>query len=80
VVEAAWPAFDEKYLIEDNVKIGVQVNGKVRGEIEFPMDCDEKQILETAKAEPNVAKYLAEGQLVKEIYIKGKLVSFVVKV
>jgi leucyl-tRNA synthetase len=79
VAEEGWPAFDEKYLIEDSVKIAVQVNGKVRGEIEVPADSEQESILETAKAEPNVAKYLAEGKIIKEIYVRGKLLSFVVK-
>ncbi len=79
VVEAEWPAYDEQYLAEDTVKIAVQVNGKVRGEIEVPSDSEQESILETAKAEPNVAKYLAEGKIIKEIYIRGKLLSFVVK-
>lgn len=79
VFKANWPKFEEKYLIVSTVKIAVQVNGKLRGEIEIELDEEEKSVLEKAKSEEKVAKYLQEGQLIKEIYVKGKLVSLVVK-
>lgn len=79
VIEAAWPAFEEKFLVESTCRIAVQVNGKLRGEIEIPLDTAEAEVIDLAKKEERVAKYLAEGQVVKQIYIKGKLVSFVVK-
>ncbi len=80
VVRAEWPEYDEKFLVEDTVTLGVQVNGKVRGEISVAADADESEILSMARAENNVAKYLEGAEIVKEIYVKGKLVSIVVKV
>ncbi len=79
VFDQSWPHFDKKYLIEENLKLVIQVNGKLRGEIEVPIDLDEKEILALAKVEKKVAKYLAEGKLIKEIYVKGKLISLVVR-
>jgi len=79
VFDQLWPHFDHKYLVEESLKLAIQVNGKLRGEIEVAVDEEEKSILKKAQAEENVAKYLAEGKLVKQIYVKGKLVSFVVK-
>ncbi|MGL5830759.1 MAG: leucine--tRNA ligase [Candidatus Altimarinota bacterium] len=79
VFNQTWPSFDDKYLVMSSMKIAIQVNGKLRGEIEIEAGEDEKVILEKAKKEENVAKYLEEGELIKEIYVKGKLVSLVVK-
>jgi len=79
IFNQSWPIFDPKYLIESTLKIAIQVNGKLRGEISIAADAIKAEVLAAAKAEANVAKFLAEGQLVKEIYIKGKLVSFVVR-
>lgn len=79
VFKAEWPKYDAKYLIESKIQIGIQVNGKVRGEMEIDKDAEEKDVLAMAKAESSVAKWLGDGQLIKEIYVKGKLVSFVVK-
>ena len=76
---SAWPAYDEKKTVDSTVKMGVQVNGKLRGTIEIPADAGKELVLETAKKDENVAKYLAMGTLVKEIYVPGKILNFVVK-
>ncbi len=76
---SAWPTYDEAKTVDTVVKMGVQVNGKLRGAIEIPADADKDQVLEAAKKDENVAKYLAAGTLVKEIYVPGKILNFVVK-
>jgi leucyl-tRNA synthetase len=75
---SSWPAYDEKYLVRDTLTIAVQVNGKVRGEVEVAADADKDAIIEAAKAHEKVAGYLQDGELKKSIYVPGKLVSFVV--
>lgn len=77
----SWPVYEEAYLVEDEVTLAVQVNGKVRGTIDVATAQveDQKVVLELAKAEPNVKKYLNEGTLVKEIYVPGRILNFVVK-
>jgi leucyl-tRNA synthetase len=57
----------------------VQVNGKVRARIEAPADGSQEELLELAKSNENVAKYLEGAQIVKEIVVPGKLVNLVVK-
>lgn len=79
VVDSKWPSFDTKLVVDNTVKIGVQVNGKVRGEIELSKDAAQKDAISAAKANPNVSKYLTEGKIVKEIYVPGRIVGFVVK-
>ncbi len=79
VFRSEWPKYEEKYLTEDTIKVVIQVNGKLRGEIEVATDAEEKDVFALAKAEEKVAKFLTEGKIVKEIYVKGKLVNLVVK-
>ena len=79
IVDSSWPKYDEKLVVDDTVTIGVQVNGKVRGEVEIAKDTDKDTALETARALENVQKYLAEGKIVKEIYVPGRIIGFVVK-
>jgi leucyl-tRNA synthetase len=74
----AWPQADPNYLRADTLEIPVQVNGKVRGKVHVPADATEPQVLEIARADPNVARHL-EGQNVRRaIYVRGRIVNFVV--
>ncbi len=74
-----WPSFDEAALVKDSINMAVQVNGKVRSQLEVAADASKEEILELAKADENVAKYLASGDLIREIVVPGKLVNLVVK-
>ena len=74
-----WPEYDEAAIVEDTVTIGVQVNGKVRGTVELAVDEDEASAKEKAKAVEGVARAIAGKTIVKEIYIKGKIINIVVK-
>ena len=76
---AGWPKWNDEFLAESKVQVIVQVNGKLRGKIEVSKDAEQAEILEIARNEENVAKHLAEKEIVKEIFVKGKLVNFVVK-
>lgn len=75
----SWPTFDEKYLLADTVTIAVQINGKLRGTISAAADSDEAAVIELAKADSKIAANLADKQIVKTIYVPGKLLNFVVK-
>ncbi len=78
VIDQPWPVFDPKLLVSDTMTIVVQVNGKVRGQIEIAANAKEKDVLAAAKAEPHVQKFLEGKKPKKEIYVKGKLVSLVI--
>jgi leucyl-tRNA synthetase len=78
VIDQTWPTFDPALLVTDTMTIVVQVNGKVRGQLEMPSDASEKDILAAAKKEEKVQKFLEGKTPKKEIYIKGKLVSLVI--
>lgn len=74
-----WPEYDEAAIVEDTVTIGVQVNGKVKGTVELAVDEEEATANEKAKAIPSVAHAIEGKTIVKEIYIKGKIMNIVVK-
>ncbi len=81
IAYSEWPAFNEEYLKADEIMYPIQVNGKVRADIFVPADKakDKDFVLNLAKADANIAKYLAEGNLVKEIFVPGRIVNLVVK-
>jgi leucyl-tRNA synthetase len=73
-----WPVADPALLKADVLEIPVQVNGKVRGKISVPAEAGENEVIEIAKADQNVGRHLA-GQTVKRaIYVRGRIVNFVV--
>lgn len=75
---SGWPQWDEKYLVSDTMTIVVQVNGKLRAQLQVPIDSDEAEVTKTAQADENVKEYLKGKKLVKTIYVPGKLVNFVI--
>lgn len=79
IEESGWPEWDEEMLKTSEIQIVVQVNGKLRGKIKISTELEKQQILEKAKQEENVAKFLADKEIVKEVFVPGKLINFVVK-
>lgn len=81
IAYSEWPAYNEEYLKDDEIMYPIQVNGKVRADIFVPADKakDKDFVLGLAKADERVAKYLEEGNLVKEIFVPGRIVNLVVK-
>ncbi len=75
----AWPEADEKYTRDDTIKMGVQVMGKTRGEIEIAPDADEETAVTAAKACPTVAKHLEGKNLVRVIYKPGRILNLIAK-
>ena len=75
---APWPQFDPDLVKEDVVEIGVQVNGKVRGAITLAVDADEATAREAALGEPRVGTHLEGKTIKKVIYVKGKILNFIV--
>jgi leucyl-tRNA synthetase len=73
-----WPVFDESYLKTDSVTIVVQINGKVRANIDMPQDSDEKFVINAAKENEKVASYLTDQSIKKTIYVKNRLLNIVV--
>lgn len=76
---ADWPEYDENLCTDSEVEIAVQVNGKLRGRITVAVDADRETVLAAAKSSEKVAAEISGANIVKEIYIQGKLVNIVVK-
>ena len=74
-----WPEYNKKLLKEENCKIVVQVDGKKRGILEMPINSEEKKVIKKSKEIDNVLKYVETATLIKNIYIKNKLVNFITK-
>ena len=76
VFNAGWPKFDEGLAKADTIKIPIQINGKTRGFIDIEAEADEKTVLTMAK---DAIKDRLTNDIIKEIYVKGKIVNFVMK-
>jgi leucyl-tRNA synthetase len=73
-----WPKYDETQIVQDTVTIVIQINGKLRGEIEVPLNESEATIIELAKANDKAKSHLEGNEIRKTIYVPNKLVNFVV--
>lgn len=74
-----WPSYDESKLQADEIQIAVQVNGKLRDTIVIRNEATEAEAIKAAKASEKVQKFLEGKDIVKEIYVPGKVVNIVVK-
>lgn len=75
----AWPTFDEAKTKEDSIQMVVQVNGKKRDVLELAVDTDKDTALAQAKALEKVAGYLEGAQIIKEVFVPGRLINFVIR-
>ncbi|MBL7066729.1 MAG: leucine--tRNA ligase [Candidatus Marinimicrobia bacterium] len=76
---AKFPEYEDKYLVEDSVKIAVQINGKVRGTFDICRDSEDDVCISEAMKLKNVQRFLEGKTIVKQFVIKNRIVSFVVK-
>jgi len=74
-----WPEADLSLLVEDTVEIPVQVMGKMRGKITVPTNADEATVLAAAQADENVKLHLEGKQIMKTIFVPGKMVNLIAK-
>ena len=76
---AKWPSYDEAKTVDSTVEIGVQVNGKMRGTVTIPKDCDKDTAMAAVMANERIAELITGKTVVKEIYVPGKIFNIVVK-
>lgn len=79
VSAARWPSYDPALAKRDTVRMGVQILGKTRGEIELPPDAPEQTAVDVALAEPNVKRHVADKTVVKVIYRPGKILNLIIR-
>ena len=75
---AAWPVAQEAFLRSDTFQVAVQVNGKTRGLVTVPADASKEQALAIAEDDENVARHLRGKRVRRSIYVRGRIVNFVV--
>lgn len=77
--DAKWPSFDEAKCVDSTVEIVVQINGKIRARLSVPTDIESDKAIALAKKDEGIATALEGKNIIKEIYVKGKLVNIVAK-
>lgn len=77
--ESAWPEFDESKTVDETVEVAVQVNGKLRGTVTLPMNCENGEALAIAKADEKIQPFIEGKTIVKEIVVPNRIVNLVVK-
>jgi leucyl-tRNA synthetase len=79
VCDSQWPVWDEQYLVESQVKLGIAFNGKTRFEMQFPADADNQSIQDAVLADDRAKKYLDGFQVAKVIIVPKRMVNIVLK-
>ena len=79
VHESSWPEYDESKTILDVIELPIQVNGKLRATVEINREASEDEVYEKAVKDDVVAKYLEGKNVVKKIYVKGRIFNIIVK-
>ncbi len=74
-----WPAWDDRYLVADSVEIAIQINGKVRGKMMTPSNMTREEGLAQLPGKEEVQKLIAGRQIVKTVFVPGRLLNIVVK-
>ncbi len=77
--DGEWPTYDEAKCIDETIEIVVQINGKIRAKLNVAADIEQADAIAAAKADEKVAAELDGKNIIKEIYVKGKLVNIVAK-
>ncbi len=76
--KSIWPKWDKKKIIDDIIKIAVQVNGKVRAEITVGRDTEEEEVKKMAQKDKNIASWVENKEIKRIIYVKGRIINIVV--
>ena len=80
LLKAPWPKYDAELAKEEEIEIPVQISGKLRGRVVVPADATEEFVIERALADEKVKAAIVGKQIMKRIYVAGKMVNLVVKV
>lgn len=74
-----FPTYEEKYLVDDEIEVPVQINGKVKARINVAADADQDAVFDVALADAKIAELTNGKNVVKKIYVPGRMVNLVVK-
>jgi len=76
---SSWPQADATWLQDNEVTIGVQINGKIRGDITIATDASETIALQTANENNQIKQWLDSGELIKVVYKAGRILNLIIK-
>jgi leucyl-tRNA synthetase len=79
LVNISWPEYDPKLIVNETITIAVQFNGKTRGNISIKLDVNESMVKTIVQNDENLKKYLIDKDIIKTIYVKDRIVNFVIK-
>jgi leucyl-tRNA synthetase len=79
IFRSAWPEYDRNAVVGATIEIAVQVNGKLRDTIQVPPDAEQPEVEQAAFASDKVNKHVADKEIVKKIYVRGRIFNIVVK-
>ena len=77
--QTEWPKWEEEKTVEDTIEMAVQINGKVRGKIVISKDSSQDQAKEMVLADEKLSEQLKDKEIIKEIYVVGRIYNIVVK-
>ena len=77
--QTEWPTYDESKCVDNEIEIAVQINGKVRDRLVISADADSDEVIAAAKSLDKIAEAVSGKQIIKELYVKGRLINIVVK-
>ena len=78
-VWASWPKYDEALCHDDEVEVAVQINGKVKDRLTVSVDASDDEVITAAKSRERIASELIGKNVLKAIYVRGRLVNIVAK-
>jgi leucyl-tRNA synthetase len=79
VFRSRWPEFDPDAIVGEQIEVAVQVNGKLRGTVSVPPDADQETVEEAAFGDPKVKAHTDGKEIVKKIFVKGRILNIVAK-
>ena len=79
IADTPWPVYEENKLVEDEVEIPVQINGKLKGTVKVPIDSSQDAIKSVVHSDNTISSLINGKEIVKEIYVKNKIYNIVVK-
>ena len=78
-IKITWPNIERKYLDQDEIKIVIQFNGKKRGVVNCKKDINENELIKLARNIQELKKYFLNSEITKSIYVKNKIINFIIK-
>ncbi|MBA65098.1 MAG: leucine--tRNA ligase [Candidatus Marinimicrobia bacterium] len=79
ISSSKWPKYDKKLILEDEVVLAVQINGKMRGTIQVEKEIKKDDVIAIIKENKNFKKYFIEMRIIREIYVPNKIINLVLK-